>query len=92
MKRKAPKVILFALVLSFLLGALTLALSPPPMFAQSPNVYAYLPIVFRSSPAPSSTSTPTQPSPPPPSSADWHQHAADAQRTSYMPQFIPTPW
>ncbi|MFN3308485.1 MAG: PQQ-binding-like beta-propeller repeat protein, partial [Anaerolineales bacterium] len=25
-------------------------------------------------------------------SSDWHQHAADAQRTSFMPQSIPTPW
>ncbi len=28
----------------------------------------------------------------PPTTADWYQHAADAQRTSFVAQSIPTPW
>lgn len=46
---------------------------------------------------PTITSTPTVPATavpttPPTTVAAWHQHAHDAQRTSYAPVTVPTPW
>ncbi|MCS6906914.1 MAG: PQQ-binding-like beta-propeller repeat protein, partial [Anaerolineales bacterium] len=48
------------------------------LFAQTIDRAVYLPLILKSDRTPAAT--------------DWYQHAADAQRTSYMPQSILIPW
>lgn len=73
------KALLYVLLLGLFVGVAVLSHQPLSMFAQSESGYLYLPLVLRQEGWSSQ-------------SADWHQHAADAQRTSFMPQAIPTPW
>ncbi|GAB4475839.1 MAG: PQQ-binding-like beta-propeller repeat protein [Anaerolineales bacterium] len=74
------KTSLLGFFIFLLVGMLVLFARATPLQAQFDSQYLYLPLVFRG------IETPT------PSSSDWHQHAADAQRTSYLPQAISTPW
>ena len=76
------KVILYTLLLTIIVGLTMLGLQPAPMFAQQPAYLQYLPLIFQAEASP----------PPPSQNTDWYQHAADAQRTSYLPDAIPTPW
>ncbi len=74
--RKKP--IWQSLLCAILLSVGLIVIKFQPLFAQIPTENLYLPLIIRGNDSPQST--------------DWHQHAADAQRTSFFAQSIPTPW
>lgn len=63
-------------VLLAVLISLFILRSPHSLAEEDPTEYRYLPLIMRSS-------MPTN---------EWHQHAFNAQRTSYNPQSISLPW
>ncbi len=69
----------FTFLLFTLMILLLFVASPLLVSGQSLDYPIYLPIVMKSSSGAGG-------------SAEWSQHAHDAQRTSYYPEAIPTPW